>query len=49
MNFVFKMWCRYSEQVECLIFQERDLRVGRDKCHAALPFRLPLRYQTKHG
>lgn len=40
------MSCRYSEQVERLIFQERDLCVGRDKCHAALPFRLPLRYQT---
>lgn len=40
------MSCRYSQQVERLIFQERDLCVGRDKCHAALPFRLPLRYQS---
>lgn len=45
-SFIIKMSCRYSQQVERLIFQERDLCVGRDKCHAALPFRLPLRYQS---
>ena len=44
VHFVFKPPCRYSEQVERLFFQERDLRVGRHKCHAALPFRLPFRY-----
>lgn len=44
INFVFKPRCRYWEQVERLFFQERDLCVGRHKCHAALPFRLPFRY-----
>lgn len=44
INLVFKPSRRYSERVECLFFQERDLCVGRHKCHAALPLRLPFRY-----
>ncbi|CAG12876.1 unnamed protein product [Tetraodon nigroviridis] len=37
-----KLW--YSKRVERVFFQERDLRVGGHKRHAALPLRLPFRY-----
>lgn len=33
----FKCCCRYSEQVECVIFEEGDLHLGGNKCHPALP------------
>lgn len=42
----FKLSCRYSEQVECVIFSAADLCMGRNICHSALPLWLPIRYQV---
>lgn len=44
IHLVFQPPCRYSKRVERVFFQERDLRVGGHKRHAALPLRLPFRY-----